>query len=384
MRTQLQQKLKHRVLCAELRTQLCLVLPRCVHINGPEAHYACLNTMHPPPFLLILFSFSLQLSQLSFSSSPNPSSHFILAFICIAIFIHHHQHQLAMPFGLVDSLGISIGFIRLLDHQERKRCYKAPSSRTRGTSSHQQTSQEAERYETPSHAERGRSLSERNVIHIRTIKFLESTQDTFKEHIFMRGWKFMYEPAIPINMSLVRKFYVNNDKKDQREVYIRGRKISCYYKDIERVLHIPRLEWQNDYREMGEAYVRNEQDMNEVVRVIGKEGVTWPSVPGRLNKEILDKEAWMWMKLIVCNIVPTRHETTFSIDHILMIYALMKGMSVSLPRIMFSNMNTNPTKSKKHMLPFPMFITKWAEEANVPTYPGDEIRKIPKGQQFFP
>ncbi|MED6151754.1 hypothetical protein PIB30_085495, partial [Stylosanthes scabra] len=69
-------------------------------------------------------------------------------------------------------------------------------------------------------------------------------------------------------MSLVREFYANHDKKDQREMYIRGRKISCYYRDIERVLHIPRLEGRNDYREMGEAYDRNEQDMNEVVRVI--------------------------------------------------------------------------------------------------------------------
>ncbi|MED6122432.1 hypothetical protein PIB30_039729 [Stylosanthes scabra] len=59
-------------------------------------------------------------------------------------------------------------------------------------------------------------------------------------------------------------------------------------------------------------------------------------------------------------------------------------MSVSLPGIMVSNMNTDPTKSKKHLLPFPMFITKWAEEANVHTYPGDEIWKIPKGQQFSP
>ncbi|MED6165441.1 hypothetical protein PIB30_099558 [Stylosanthes scabra] len=92
----------------------------------------------------------------------------------------------------------------------------------------------------------------------------------------------------------------------------------------------------------------------------------------------------MWMKLIVCNIVPTRHETTFGIDHILMIYALMKGMSVSLLGVMVSNMNTDPTKSKKHLLPFPMFITKWAEEANVPTYPGDEIRKIPKAHINIP
>ncbi|MED6165221.1 hypothetical protein PIB30_097506 [Stylosanthes scabra] len=31
-----------------------------------------------------------------------------------------------------------------------------------------------------------------------------------------------------------------------------------------------------------------------------------------------------------------------------------------------------------------MFITKWAAANGVPTYPGDEIFKVPKAQQFFP
>ncbi|MED6115601.1 hypothetical protein PIB30_092239 [Stylosanthes scabra] len=57
--------------------------------------------------------------------------------------------------------------------------------------------------------------------------------------------------------------------------------------------------------------------MNEVMQVIGREGATWPAVPGRLDKNLLNKDAWMWMKL-------------------------------------------------------------------VPTYPGDEIFKVPKAQQFFP
>ncbi|MED6222175.1 hypothetical protein PIB30_061823 [Stylosanthes scabra] len=92
----------------------------------------------------------------------------------------------------------------------------------------------------------------------------------------------------------------------------------------------------------------------------------------------------MWMKLAVCNILPTRHETTLGVDHILLIYALMKGLTISLPGIMVTAMNEDPTKSKKQLLPFPMFITKWAEEAGVPTYQGDKIFNVPKAQQFYP
>ncbi|MED6187809.1 hypothetical protein PIB30_080020 [Stylosanthes scabra] len=55
----------------------------------------------------------------------------------------------------------------------------------------------------------------------------------------------------------------------------------------------------------------------------------------------------MWMKLVVCNILPTRHETTLGVDHILLINALMKEMTISLPGFMNIAMNNDPTKSKR-------------------------------------
>ncbi|MED6164721.1 hypothetical protein PIB30_092847 [Stylosanthes scabra] len=193
---------------------------------------------------------------------------------------------------------------------------------------------------------------------------------------------------------------------------MRGRRIPCHLRDIEGVLHLPRLEGKSGHHQAGERYDNNELDMNEVMQVIGREGATWSAVPGRLDKNLLNKDAWMWMKLVVSNIMPTRHETTLRIDHVLLIYALMAGMSVSLPgidthftvvlldtirytcrdlgftkhriSIMVATMNEDPVKTKKQLLPFPMFITKWAAANEVPTYPGDVIFKVPKAQQFFP
>ncbi|MED6209147.1 hypothetical protein PIB30_051962 [Stylosanthes scabra] len=193
--------------------------------------------------------------------------------------------------------------------------------------------------------------------------FITLSKSTF----LLRGWEFMYDP-IPINMTLVREFYVNCDQKNQREVYMRGRKIPCFLGDIERVLYIPRLEGASEHKKVGEKYDKNELDMDEVMWVIGREGETWPEVRGRISSKTLNNDAWMWMKLIVCNIMPTRHETTLGADHILLIYALMKGMTVSLPGVMVSAMNTDPTKYKRQLLPFPMFITKWVEQAGIPTH----------------
>ncbi|MED6211619.1 hypothetical protein PIB30_075495 [Stylosanthes scabra] len=230
---------------------------------------------------------------------------------------------------------------------------RQPSTRTRGTSSRRKPSQEAARYETHTHAERGELVVERKVLHERVINF-RGKRDTFREHIARRGWDFMYYLTIDINMTLVREFYANRNEKNQGEVYMRGRKIPCHLRDIEGVLHLPRLEGKSGLQQTGERYDNNELDMNEVMQIIGREGATWPTVLGRVDKNLLNKDAWMWMKLVVSNIMPTRHETTLVIDHILLIYALMTGMSVSLPGVM------------------------------VPTYPGDEIFKVPKVQQFFP
>ncbi|MED6182693.1 hypothetical protein PIB30_031114, partial [Stylosanthes scabra] len=202
-------------------------------------------------------------------------------------------------------------------------------------------------------------------------------EDTFEERILARGWEFMYEPSIPINLSWVREFYANRTKKYQREIFLRGKKISCSVSTIEKILNIPKFKGKCGYSEISDAYNKKTLNMDDVLKVIGKEGATWWEdphnlvIPARPKKKILNYEAWMWLKLIVCNINPTRHETTLSMEIVLLIYALMMDMPVCLASVMSYAMNTNPTNTKTHLLIFPMFITKWARENNVPRFPGD-------------
>ncbi|MED6220534.1 hypothetical protein PIB30_045734 [Stylosanthes scabra] len=266
---------------------------------------------------------------------------------------------------------------------------KASSTRARGSTSQQQPPLEIQLYETPAHAERAKTLEERKFIHERTIKFPKG-MDTFEEWILARGWDFMYERSIPINLSWVWEFHANMAKKYQREIFLRGKNMPCFVSTIEKVLNIPKFERKCGYSEISIAYNKNKLNMDDVLKVIGKEGATWwedprtPVIPAKPKKKILNYEAWMWLKLIVCNINPTRHETTLSMEIVLLIYALMMDMPVSLPLVMTYAINTDPTKSKNHLLLYPMFITKWAQDNNVPRLPRDVILKIPKSQQFFP
>ncbi|MED6138593.1 hypothetical protein PIB30_075736 [Stylosanthes scabra] len=223
---------------------------------------------------------------------------------------------------------------------------KASSTRVHGSTSQQQPSLEIRLYETSTHEERGKVLEERKALHERTIKFPEG-EDTFEEKILARGWGFMYEPSIPINLSWVREFYANKTKKDQQEIFMRGRKITCSVSTIEKTLGIPKFRGKCGYSKISEAYNNEKLNMDEVLRVIGKEGATCMEV-------------------------------------VLLIYALMRDMPVCLASVMRCAMNADPTKSKTHLLIFPMFITKWARGNNVPRFSGDIMVKIPKSQQFFP
>ncbi|MED6177257.1 hypothetical protein PIB30_096454 [Stylosanthes scabra] len=170
---------------------------------------------------------------------------------------------------------------------------------------------------------------------------------------------------------------------------MKGRKITCSVGTIEKTLGIPKFRGKCGYSEISEAYNNETLNMDEVLRVIGKEGATWwesphnPVIPTR-PKKILNYEAWMWLKLVACNINPTRQETTLSMEVVLLIYALMRDMPVCLASVMRCAMNADPTKSKTHLLIFPMFITKWARDNNVPRFSGIIMVKIPKSQQFFP
>ncbi|MED6212123.1 hypothetical protein PIB30_080266 [Stylosanthes scabra] len=281
-------------------------------------------------------------------------------------------------------------YSRSKDLDGRKAIVRAPSTRTRGSSSHQEPSFRNDLYETLAHSTRGESLKERKLLHEHTIKFPDNAEDTFKERIFARGWNFMYDPPVQINASWVREFYANITNSQQSEVFMRGKMIPFNYAAIQNVLRIPALDGEDEYRALCGACTRNELDLDKILRVIGKDGTTWwedptkPVIPSRIKNKIFNREVKLWQTLILCYMIPTRHETTMGMEQVLLIYTLMENKVMSLPAIMMTAMNDDPTTSKNLMLSFLMSIIKWAQKAKVPRYPEHEIVKISKYQQFFP
>ncbi|MED6128248.1 hypothetical protein PIB30_095802, partial [Stylosanthes scabra] len=252
---------------------------------------------------------------------------------------------------------------------------KASSTRVHGSTSQQQPRLEIQLYETPTHEKRGKILEERRSLYERTIKFPKGRtllKKGYKQEVgdscMNRAFQSTYHGCgnsiqtrlrrtngkITCSMSTIEKTLGTIEK------------ITCSMSTIEKTLGIPKFKGKCGYLEISEAYNNKTLNMDEVLQVIGKEGATWwedprnPVIPTRPKKKILNYEAWMWLKLVVCNINPTRHETTLSMEIVLLIYALMRDMPVCLASVMRYAMNADPTKTKTHLLIFPMLITKWA------------------------
>ncbi|MED6147457.1 hypothetical protein PIB30_044213 [Stylosanthes scabra] len=89
-------------------------------------------------------------------------------------------------------------------------------------------------------------------------------------------------------------------------------------------------------------------------------------------------------QLIMANIDPRTHATTFLMEHALLIYVLMTEGIVNLPRIMRDVMLKRPTVNSRNLLPYLMFIARLANQYHVPQNARDEIVKIREVDMYCP
>ncbi|MED6203989.1 hypothetical protein PIB30_004996 [Stylosanthes scabra] len=128
-------------------------------------------------------------------------------------------------------------------------------------------------------------------------------------------------------------------------------------------------------------------NMNDVFATIATPGMTWDRYnpkSGRVDNGILKREARAWMKMMVCNLKPLRHETTYSWDTIMLLFTLMDGGSIHLGRIINKSMYDAAIGKRDQWLAFPILITRLATTYNVPTYPEANIMIVEEKDKYCP
>ncbi|MED6162444.1 hypothetical protein PIB30_070501 [Stylosanthes scabra] len=180
----------------------------------------------------------------------------------------------------------------------------------------------------------------------------------------------MYDDFPPINLNIVREFYGNFSDDNQTHLFLRGQRIRFSEEDICRYLGIPYELPPLGKDDIFKATVQDEKsgnlNMDAVIQLIRKEGMNWANNPEdntitrRSDNVILNTRVTAWHKLIMENIDPKTHGTTFLLERVLLIYVLMTESVVNLPQIMWDVMLKCPTGNSRHLIPYPISVSRLA------------------------
>ncbi|MED6123774.1 hypothetical protein PIB30_052599 [Stylosanthes scabra] len=88
--------------------------------------------------------------------------------------------------------------------------------------------------------------------------------------------------------------------------------------------------------------------------------------------------------MMVCNLKPPRHETTYSMDTIMLLYTLMDEGAIHLGRILNKSMYDAATGARDKRLAFPVMITRLVEAYNIPTNQEDQIFTMSGKEKYCP
>ncbi|MED6197158.1 hypothetical protein PIB30_054079 [Stylosanthes scabra] len=183
----------------------------------------------------------------------------------------------------------------------------------------------------------------------------------------------MYNAFIPINVTLVWEFCANFSADHQDTVFLRGRRIPFTENDIRRYLNIhidlPGPGENDAFKEATERRNGNDLDIELVFSVIRRQGTNWANNPAddtiperKLDNAILNAQATAWQKLIIANVDPKQHGTTFDLNRAILIFVLMTEGVVNLPRIMRDVLLKRPMGNSRNLLPYPIFISRLASQ----------------------
>ncbi|MED6210426.1 hypothetical protein PIB30_064010 [Stylosanthes scabra] len=226
-----------------------------------------------------------------------------------------------------------------------------------------------EQFDSQIHHDQWRTMEHRGITHARIIRFPDREPNFMLERIEGLGWRFMYNAFPPINVSMVWEFCSNLSATNQTHAFLRGRRIPFSEDDIRRFLGIdfdlPPLGEDDMFKTRVAARKNGELDTDLVYQVIRRSGTNWAHNPAdntvpdkKIDNAILNAQATAWHKLIIANIDPKQHGTTFDMNHAILIYVLMTEGVVNLPRIMRDVLLKRPTRNSRNLLPSKICIAR--------------------------
>ncbi|QHO23674.1 uncharacterized protein DS421_12g365580 [Arachis hypogaea] len=228
----------------------------------------------------------------------------------------------------------------------------------------------------------------RNLYLERTLKISKELQQYTSEQIKQRGWFFLERNLTEVNGSWVREFYCNYFKTSLDAVHLRGKQILVTKEAIEDILHLqPKSDQPDDYQKAEEDMRFMRFDWDDVKQRIALD----PTVPWVMGKNTvmpkgikliyLNDEARLWYQILSNYVMPSTHETELPAAMITLIWSVMEGKDLYLPRFIRYYMARVHVRGT---LPFPYLVTQLGRRADVPWELADEISPAADCKKIIP
>ncbi|QHN86238.1 uncharacterized protein DS421_16g544360 [Arachis hypogaea] len=210
----------------------------------------------------------------------------------------------------------------------------------------------------------------RNLYLERTLKIPEELQQYTSDQIKQRGWFFLERNLTVVNASWAREFYCNYLKTSLDTVHLRGKQILVTEEAIEDILHLQLKSNQPD------GYQNAEEDMRFMrfdwdavkQRIALDPTVPWvmgknTTMPKGIKQMYLNDVARLRHQILSNFVMPSTHETELPAAMITLLWCVMEGKDLYLPRFIRYYMARVHVRGT---LPFPYLITQLGRRADVP------------------
>ncbi|XP_020960120.1 uncharacterized protein LOC110263313 [Arachis ipaensis] len=169
---------------------------------------------------------------------------------------------------------------------------------------------------------------------------------------------------------------------------LRGKQILVTEEAIEDIIHFqPKIDDTDGYQKADESIRFMSFDLDAVRHTVAID----PNVPWALRKLkitpqgikiiYLNDKARLWQQILSNYVMPSTHESEVPATMIILIWCVMEGKDLYLPRFIKKYMSRVHVRGT---LPFPYLITQMARRAEVPWEPEDERPPIADCKKIIP
>ncbi|KAK5825936.1 hypothetical protein PVK06_020823 [Gossypium arboreum] len=170
------------------------------------------------------------------------------------------------------------------------------------------------------------------------------------------NWELFFEKRPNVDEELVREFYANLTSSELKKVPVREIKVPITSNAINKFFELPNFK-NDDYSSlMSNIKPENLQEIFEELTVLGSKWTVSKQGIHTCRREFLTPLANVWFYFIRFSLMPSSHETTISLERMVLLYSILTRKTIDVGKIILREMRNCAVKCSGPAF-FPFTIT---------------------------